>query len=171
MVWYRCSVRSFFLMFQWVSCNVGRVLSIITVQKSFYILLSNYNYSAHNVVNYRDASPFKDLFDSTVFGFVQSDLRSNIAVRLYFPPVCLNSSRYPHFLLGPINIVIIASFFGFIMRDIKFQNVYHSFLTLSSSSSSGHSLGRSCQIRLSNHSSPIWNIGSFSWIRKHGIQS
>ena len=79
----------------------GRVLSI-TVQKSFcfYFTVSNYNRSAHNVVNYRDASPFKDLFDSTVFGFVQSDLRSNIGVRLYFPPVCLNSSRYPHFFLG-----------------------------------------------------------------------
>ena len=33
------------------------------------------------------------------------------------------------------------------------------------------SLGRTCQIRLSNHSSSIWNIGGFSWSRKFGIPS
>ena len=58
------------------------------------------------IVDYQDGRPppffslpFKDLFDSSVFGFVQSDLRSNIAVRLFaFLLVHLNSSRYPHFL-------------------------------------------------------------------------
>ena len=61
MVWYRCSVRSFFLMFQWGFVQRGRVLSIITRPEELPITLQEsltYNRSTHNVVNYRDA-PFQ----------------------------------------------------------------------------------------------------------------
>jgi hypothetical protein len=72
----------------------------------------------------------KDLLGSGVFGFVQSDIRSNIAVRLYFPTVAgCNLYTSPH--CG--------------------------------------CLGRSCQIRLTSHSSAMCHIGSFSWIWKQGI--
>ena len=55
------------------------------------------------IVEYRDAifpPSFQEFFDSAVFEFVQSDLRSNIVVRFFFLTVnvYLNSSRYPHIL-------------------------------------------------------------------------
>lgn len=120
MDWYRCSVRSFFLFFFWCF-NVPWVCTTWTQRGMRSSQRADVNFgrvflwflitTVLHIVNIETPFfSFKDLFGSAVFGFVQSDLRSNIAVRLCFLTVCLNSSRYPHFLsrlLSSFSLVIV----------------------------------------------------------------